>query len=98
LAVVAGAEAEDQSFTYQTLSGVTVAAVGDIFDFENLLPELILAVGLALVIGNGLAWWKNRQGEAPKGVEDARFRPGRVMFLMAVGALLTAWGAVTLFT
>jgi hypothetical protein len=98
LAVVAGAEAEDQSFTYQTLSRVTVAAVGDIFDFENLLPEMILAVGLALVIGNGLAWWKNRKGEAPKGIEDARYRPGRVMFLMVVGALLTAWGAVTLFT
>lgn len=97
MAVVAGADAEDQSFTCQTLSGVTVAAVGDIFDFENLLPELILAVGLALVIGNGLAWWKNRKGEAPKEVEDAQYRPGRVMFLIVVGVLLTVWGAVTLF-
>lgn len=98
MAVVAGAEAENQSFTCQTLSGVTVAAVGDIFDFENLLPEMILALGVALVIGNGLAWWKNRKGEAPKGVEDARYRPGRVMFLIVVGVLLTVWGAVTLFT
>lgn len=95
---MAGAEAEDQAFTYQTLSGVTVSAVGDLFDFENLLPEMILALGLALVIGNGLAWWKNRKGEAPQGVENARYRPGRVMFLMVVGALLTAWGALTLFT
>src|SRR5918995_7226556 len=74
LAVVAGADAEDQSFTSQTLSVVTVAAVGDILDFENLLPELILALGLALVIGNGLAWWKSRKGEAPKDVEDAEYR------------------------
>jgi hypothetical protein len=97
LAVVAGADAEDQSFTCQTLSVVTVAAVGDIFDFENLLPELILALGLALVIGNGLAWWKSRRGEAPRGVEDAQYRPGRVVFLTVVGTLLTVWGAVTLF-
>jgi uncharacterized iron-regulated membrane protein len=98
LAVVAGADAVDQSFTCQTLSVVTVAPVGDIFDFENLLPEMILALGLALVIGNGLAWWKNRKGEAPEGVDDARYRPGRVVFLTAVGVLLTVWGSVTLFT
>jgi hypothetical protein len=97
LAVVAGADAEDQSFTSQTLSVVTVAAVGDIFDFENLLPEMMLALGLALVVGNGLAWWKNRRGEAPKGVDDAQFRSGRVVFLTVVGVLITVWGAVTLF-
>lgn len=97
-AVVAGADAEDQSFTTQTLSVVTVAAVGDILDFDNLLPEMILALGLALVIGNGLAWWKHRRGEAPKAVESAQYRPGRVVFLSLVGLLLTAWGAVTVFT
>lgn len=72
--------------------------VGDLFDFENLLPELILALGLALLIGNGLAWWKHRRGEAPKDVSDAMYRPGRVRFLLVVGVLLTVWGAVTLFT
>jgi len=81
-----------------TLSGVTVPPVGDIFDFDNLLPELILALGLALLIGNGLAWWKHRRGEAPEGVDDAQYRPGRVRFLSIVGLLLTTWGAVTLFT
>lgn len=72
--------------------------MGDFLDFENLFPELILALGLALLIGNGLAWWKNRRGETPKGVEDARYRPGRVLFLSAIGLLLTVWGAATLFT
>lgn len=77
---------------------VTVTLVGDLFDFESLLPELILALGLALLIGNGLAWWKHRRGEAPKGVVGAAYRPGRVVFLSLVGVVLTVWGAVTLFT
>ena len=68
----------------------------DLFDVETLLPELIVALGLALLIGNGLAWLRNRRGETPKGVEGAQFRPGRVAFLSAVGLLLTVWGLVTL--
>lgn len=75
-----------------------MAGVVDIFDFENLLPELVVALGLALIVGNGLAWWKHRQGAAPEGVENARFRPGRVIFLVSVGVLLTTWGTLTLFT
>lgn len=72
--------------------------VGDLFDVENLLPELVLALGLALVVGNAFAWWKHRRGETPSGIEDARFRGGRVGFLLVVGMLLTVWGAITLFT
>ncbi len=70
----------------------------DLLDFENLLPQLILALGLALLIGNGLAWWKHRRGEAPKGLEGAQYRPGRVAFLSLVGLLLTIWGAASLLT
>jgi len=72
--------------------------LGDILDIENLLPELVIGLGLALLIGNGLAWWNHRRGKAPKGVENPQFRGGRVAFLMVVGVLMTAWGAVSLFT
>ncbi len=71
--------------------------VTDFLDFENLLPELILGLGLAVLIGNGLAWWKHRKGETPKGVEEAQFRPGRVIFLSMIGIVLAVWGALTLF-
>jgi hypothetical protein len=49
-----------------------------------------------LLIGNGLAWWKNHQGETPQGVEDAAYRPGRVRFLMSVGVVMTVWGVISL--
>jgi uncharacterized iron-regulated membrane protein len=72
--------------------------VGDLFDVQNLLPELVLGLGLALLVGNGLAWWTHRRGAAPKGVEDAQYRRGRVGFLAIVGVVMTLWGAVTLLT
>jgi hypothetical protein len=75
-----------------------VPEVGDIFDFENLLPELIVGLGLALLVGNGLAWWRHRQGRAPAGIENPQYRAGRVVFLMVVGVLMTAWGTVSLLT
>jgi hypothetical protein len=71
--------------------------MNDIFGLESLFPEAVLAIGLAMVIGNGLAIFKNRRGERPKGVEGD-FRPARAWFLGAVGALLTVWGAASVFS
>lgn len=72
--------------------------MGDIFDTATLLPQLVLALGLALIVGNGLAWWKHRKGETPKGVAEAIYRPGRVIWLIVVGLILTIWATISLLT
>ena len=69
----------------------------DLIGLDQIFPELILGVGLALIIGNGLAMWKHRKGEQPEGVEG-NFQPGRALFLLAVGVLIATWGAVTILT
>lgn len=70
----------------------------EILGLDSLFAELILVLGLALLLGNGFAIWKHRRGEAPEGAEVAAFRGGRVAFLMAIGLLMTVWGAVSVFT
>ena len=72
--------------------------MAELLGIDNLLPELIMGLGLALIVGNGLAWWKHRQGKTPEGVEDARFRPGRVTFLLVVGFVMLGWGSISLLT
>jgi len=72
--------------------------MAEFLDIQNLLPELILGLGLALLIGNVIAWWRHRQGKVPEGVEEAQYRPGRVRFLLIVGLIMTVWGAVSLLT
>lgn len=69
----------------------------DILGLDDLFAQLVLGLGLALIVGNGLAWYKARRGEKPAGAEG-EFRPSRVMFLMVVGVLITTWGAVSIFT
>jgi hypothetical protein len=71
--------------------------MNDIFGLESLFPLMVLAMGLAMVLGNGLAIVKNRRGEKPKGVEG-EFRPGRAWFLGLVGTVLAVWGAASVFS
>ena len=71
--------------------------MNDIFGLESLFPLAVLAIGMAMVLGNGFAIWKNRRGERPKDVEG-EFRPSRAWFLGVVGVLLTVWGAASVFT
>jgi hypothetical protein len=72
--------------------------MAELLDMDNLLPQLILGLGLALLVGNVLAWWRHRQGRTPPGIEGAVYRPGRVRFLVVVGLIMTVWGAVSLLT
>ena len=67
----------------------------DILGIDTLFAELVASLGLALLVGNLLAWRKHRKGEHPRGVEG-EFRQGRVMFLVAIGVLMTAWGVASM--
>lgn len=69
----------------------------DVLGLDEIFAEMVLGLGLAILIGNGLAWYRNRRGERPAGVEG-EFRAGRVWFLLVVGLLMTSWGAASVFT
>ena len=69
----------------------------DILGINTLFAELVTGLGLALLVGNLLAWRKHRQGERPHGVEG-EFRQGRVLFLLAIGLLMTVWGVASMLT
>lgn len=66
----------------------------DVFDINALFPQLVLALGAALVGGNGLALWHHRQGRRPEGLGPLRV--GRARWLMVVGVVMSAWGLATL--
>lgn len=71
------------------------ADVEDIFDLNRLLVLMLLAIGLALVAGNGFAIIQSRRGVKPKD-EEGDFRPARAWWLLAVGLLMTVWGLASL--
>ncbi len=67
----------------------------DILGLDSLVAEMVTGLGLALIVGNLLAWRKHRAGETPAGVSGS-YRPGRVRFLLVVGVLMTIWGVSSL--
>lgn len=69
--------------------------VQDIFNLDVLVEQLALAMGLAMVLGNAYAIYKNRKGDKPKN-EEGEFRAGRAYWLLGVGILIAAWGAISL--
>ena len=69
----------------------------DILGIDTLFAEMVTGLGLALLVGNLLAWRKHRRGEHPKGIEG-EFRQGRVVFLLTIGFLMTLWGVASLLT
>lgn len=70
--------------------------MSDILGLDAIFAEMVLGLGLALIIGNGLAWYRNSRGDRPRGVEG-EFRRGRVTFLITVGVLMALWGGVSVF-
>ncbi len=69
----------------------------DIFDLNGLLAQLILALGAALVIGNGYALIQDRRGARPKNLEGDLHK-GRAWWLIAVGLVIAVWGLASLLT
>ena len=65
--------------------------MADILGLDSLLAQLMTAMGLAMVFGNGFAMWKHSRGEGPKGFRGV-YRPGRARFLMVVGLVISVWG------
>ncbi|GBD85526.1 hypothetical protein BMS3Abin02_01934 [bacterium BMS3Abin02] len=54
---------------------------------------LVLAVGLAMVFGNGLALVKGSRGEGPDG---QTLYAGRAWFLLVAGVVITIWAVASL--
>ncbi len=69
--------------------------VPDIFDLERLFAQMVVALGLALVAGNGFAMYKHARGQQPEGA-SGQFRAGRARFLLLVGLVMTVWGVISL--
>jgi len=78
-----------------TVSAVNETDVAEILDLDQLLVLMVLAIGLAMVVGNGFAIWQHHRGRKPKG-EGGEFRAARAYWLLAVGVVMTIWGAVSL--
>ena len=63
---------------------------------EDLLPLLVLALGAAMVVGNGLALL--RPPPAPKEGELERAPVGRSVVMIAVGFVAGIWALASLLT
>ena len=61
---------------------------------DDLLPFLVLALGAALVVGNGLALL--RPPPAPKEGELARAPVARSVVMIVIGAVAAIWALATL--
>lgn len=63
---------------------------------KDLLPLLVLALGAAMVVGNGLALL--RPPPTPKEGELERAPTGRSLVMVGVGALAAIWALASLLS
>ena len=66
----------------------------ELLGLDTLLAQIILGLGVAMLAGNAFAVFQHRRGRAPSGAGE--FRAGRAYWLMAVGVVITIWGAASL--
>jgi hypothetical protein len=69
----------------------------ELLGLDDLMAELIVAVGAAMVLGSGLAIIQHARGKRPEGA-DGEFRAGRVSWLLTVGMVITVWGLASLLS
>jgi hypothetical protein len=73
---------------------VAASGTGDLFGGANLLPLLVLAIGGALAVGNGLALLRppleTKEGDLSKAPA------GRSLIMMIVGLVAAIWAIATL--
>ena len=67
----------------------------DILDLDRLLVLMVLAIGLAMIAGNGFAIFQHHRGRKPEG-EEGEFRPGRAYWLFGVGIVMAIWALASL--
>lgn len=65
---------------------------------EDLLVYLVLALGAAMVVGNGLALIRPPQKSQKKGGALSRAPLGRTLVMIAIGLLAAIWAIATLTT
>ena len=63
---------------------------------EDLLPLMVLALGAAMVVGNGLALV--RPPAEPKQGELSRAPAGRSLVMIAVGVVAAVWALASLLS
>ena len=71
--------------------------ITELLGLDDLLAQMILAVGAAMVIGNGFAIFQHARGKRPEG-ESGEFRAARAWWFVAVGLLIAIWGIGSLLT
>ena len=69
--------------------------VVDLLGLDSLLAQLVVAIGAAMILGNGFAIYQHRQGKAPKGAQGD-FRASRAWWLLGVGVVIALWGLISL--
>jgi len=69
--------------------------VVDILGLDSLLAQVIIAVGAAMLLGNGYAIVQHHRGKAPAKTQG-EFRATRAYWLLGVGVIITGWGAASL--
>jgi hypothetical protein len=78
-----------------TVPVVNDVDIVEILDLNRLLVLMVLAMGLAMVVGNGFAIWQHHRGNKPKG-EQGEFRGPRAYWLVVIGLVMTTWGLLSL--